>query len=235
MTQLHARDDDSGAIEVLAIVAHELRNPLAAIQFAARALKAKDLDATRIDEVRTLIDRQVQRIFRITNDLLDVTRIATGNIALRKERVDLASVVLGAMDSCRPTIDAGGHTVIVQLPPQTVYVEADPVWLAQVVVNLLDNSAKYSDDGSQIVISVDCSPSEATIRVCDQGIGIPADAMPHLFELFVRGGCAQSQARGGMGIGLNVVKRIVQLHEGTVEAYSEGLGCGSAFTVRVPC
>jgi signal transduction histidine kinase len=235
MTPLHARNDYTGAIEVLAIIAHELRNPLAAIQFAARSLKADDLDATRIEQVRTLIDRQVQQVFRITNDLLDVTRVSTGNFALRKERVDLATVVLNAMDSCRATIDAGGQTAILQLPSSTVYVEVDPALLAQVVVNLLDNSVKYSERGGEIVISVDRGPSEATIRVCDHGIGIPEDAMPHLFELFVRGDCAQSKARGGMGIGLNVVKRIVQLHEGTVEVYSAGPGCGSAFTVRVPC
>lgn len=235
MTQRPACNDDSGAIEALAIIAHELRNPLVAIQFAARALKGDDLDATRIEQVRAAIDRQLQRVFRITSDLLDVTRISTGNFALRKERVDLATVVLGAVDSCRPTLEAGGYALIVQLPTQTLHVDADPVWLAQVVVNLLDNSAKYSERGGEIAISVERGPDEATIRVRDQGIGIPADAMPHLFELFVRGGCARSNARGGMGIGLNVVKRIVQMHEGSVEAHSEGPGCGSDFTVRMPC
>jgi len=236
MTQLQATyDEHSGATEALAILAHELRNPMVAIQFAARALRDGELDATRVEQVRVAIERQVQRVYRITSDLLDVTHISTGNFALRKERVDLSTVVLGAVDSCRPTIEAGGYTLTVHLPRQTLHVEADPVWLAQVVVNLLENSAKYSEHGGEIAISVERGPGEASIRVSDQGMGIAADAMPHLFELFVRGGCARSSARAGMGIGLNVVKRIMQMHAGTVEAYSEGPGCGSDFTVRIPC
>jgi signal transduction histidine kinase len=189
----------------------------------------------RIEQVRTAIDRQVQRVFRITSDLLDVTRISTGHFALRNERVDLVAVVLGAVDSCRAAIELGGHTVTVQLPVQHLYLEGDPVWLTQVVVNLLDNSAKYSERGGEIVIAVERGPDEAAIRVSDRGIGIAAHAMPYLFDLFVRGSDAQSEVRSGMGIGLNLVKRIMQMHAGTVEAHSEGPGCGSDFIVRMPC
>jgi signal transduction histidine kinase len=222
---------DDGRIELLAILAHELRSPLAAIALAVGA-QATDLSA--VEQARTLIERQLGQIARLTDDLLDVARIGTGKLALRKQRIDLASVIRMAIESLRPVIDAGIYTLIVQVPSCAVYVEADPMRLAQVLINLIDNSAKYSERHGRIMVSVERDANEAVIRVRDKGIGIPADALPHVFDLFVQGEHSMEGSRGGLGVGLNLVKRIVGLHSGTVEAHSDGPGTGSEFIVRVP-
>jgi signal transduction histidine kinase len=225
---------DHGRIELLAIFAHELRNPLAAIELAVGVLGEQATDLSAVDQARALIKRQLRQIARLTDDLLDVARIGTGKLALRKQRIDLASVIQMAIESLRPVIDAGIYTLIVQVPSCAVYVEADPMRLAQVLINLIDNSAKYSERHGRIMVSVERDANEAVIRVRDKGIGIPADALPYVFDLFVQGEHSIEASRGGLGVGLNLVKRIVGLHSGTVEAHSDGPGAGSEFIVRVP-
>ncbi|HEY6642691.1 HAMP domain-containing sensor histidine kinase [Povalibacter sp.] len=234
MTGVHYTHRDPAQIEVLATLAHELRNPLAAIQCAVRALEAPNLTGATFEQARVLIDTQLMRIVRITDDLMSVARVATGKMVVRKEIIELASIVEAAVDSCRPAIDASRHTLLVQLPARAVSLEADPVRLAQVLVNLLDNSAKYSVRNGKIRLSVESSAGEAIIRVSDDGIGIAPEILPNVFDLFVQADASREHSRGGLGIGLSLVKRIVELHGGTVEACSEGPGCGSTFTVRIP-
>ena len=225
---------DRGRIELLAIVAHELRSPLAAIDLAVGLLGTQAADLGALTHSQTIIKRQLGRMRRLTDDLLDATRIATGRLTVRKELVELASIIHLAVEGARPAIDAGAHTLIVQLPCSDLHVEADPMRLAQAVINLLDNSAKYSQRYGRIMLCVQREANEAVIRVRDKGIGIPADALPHLFNLFVQSEHSMPRSRGGLGVGLNLVRHIVGLHGGTVEAHSDGPGAGSEFTVRVP-
>ncbi len=219
-------------IELLAIVAHELRNPLAAIQCAVRVLDAPNPATTVLAQARAVIDRQVLRIARISDDLLSAGYMATGKLELRKEPLDLRDVVNAAVETCRPQFDAANHALIRLLPPEPVALEADSFRLTQVLTNLLENSAKYSERNGVTVVSIESTASDVTLRIVDRGIGIAAEFLPHVFDLFAQ--ADQARARHGMGIGLSLVKRIVELHQGTVKAFSAGLGSGSTFTVRLP-
>lgn len=222
----------SPRIEVLATLAHELRSPLAAIQAAVRVLDNQT--ASNRKEARALIDRQVLRIARLSDDLLDAGYLASGQPELHKEIVDLRDVVNSAAEVCRAQLETGNFTVVLLLPPQPVMVEVDPLRMSQVLINLLDNAAKYSEPYGMIVASLEELPDEVRLRVVDHGIGIPPGMLPRIFDLFVQAECAQSRSRGGMGIGLNVVKRIVELHRGSVQAFSAGPDLGSTFTIRLP-
>ena len=181
-----------------------------------------------------MMERQLKQMVRLVDDLLDVSRITTGKLELRKERVDLASVLRDAVEASRPLIDRGGHELTVTLPPGPVLLDADPTRLAQVFLNLLNNAAKYSERGGHIRLSVERDGSEVVVSVRDTGIGIPAAHLPHVFEVFVQVDTAWQRAQGGLGIGLSLVKEFVGLHGGRVEAHSDGPGKGSEFVVRLP-
>ena len=218
--------------EILATVAHELRSPLAAIQAAVRVLDNQA--APNHKEARALIERQVLQIARLSDDLLDAGYLASGQPELRKELVDLRRLINSAAEACRAQIEAGHFTVALLLPPQPVMIEVDPIRLIQVFTNLIDNATKYSEPFGMIAVTVEDASSEVSVRVVDHGIGILADALPRIFDLFAQTDSARARSRGGMGIGLSVVKRIVELHTGTVQAFSAGPDLGSTFTVRLP-
>ena len=168
------------------------------------------------------------------NDLLEVSRITTGRVRLEQERVDVRQVVERAVGTAQPLIDRRRHDLTVSLPPDPVWLHADPSRLEQVVVNLLNNAAKYADDGGRIRVAVGREGDEMVLRVRDAGVGIAADLLPHIFDLFTQADRSLDRAEGGLGIGLSLVKGLVELHRGTVAAYSEGLGWGSEFVVRLP-
>jgi PAS domain S-box-containing protein len=218
----------------LATLAHELRNPLAPIRSAVQILKAKGPPDPQLVWSRDVIDRQVGQMARLLDDLLDISRITRGKLELRRERVRLSAVVEAAVETSRPLIDAGGHTLSVSLPPESVYLDADRVRLAQVLSNLLNNAAKYTDRGGQIRVTVRREGGEVAVAVADTGIGMPADLLPRLFETFAQAAPAMGRSQGGLGIGLALVRRLVELHGGTVTAHSDGPGRGSTFTVRLP-
>ena len=171
---------------------------------------------------------------RLVDDLLDVSRVMRGKIELRRERVELATVVARAVETVQPLVDAQGHELSVRLPPESLPLDADPVRLAQVVGNLLTNAAKYTEPGGRIWLTAERDGDEAVLRVRDNGIGIAPDMLPRIFELFVQVDHASTKAQGGLGIGLTLVKNLVEMHNGTVEARSDGLGKGSEFVVRLP-
>lgn len=225
---------EPGRIELLATIAHELRNPLAAIQCAVRVLGAPNQASSTLAHARAVIDRQVLRIARITDDLLSAAHLATGKLELRTERIDVRKIITAAIETCRPRIDAGSNRLILRLPLAPVEVEADPVWITQALTNLLDNSAKYSEREGTIVVSLESTQSEITLRVADRGMGIAAEFLPRIFDLFVQADEARARSSHGMGLGLSLVKRIVELHRGKVDAFSAGPGLGSTFTIRLP-
>jgi CheY-like chemotaxis protein/two-component sensor histidine kinase len=171
---------------------------------------------------------------RLIDDLLDLSRVSRGKIELRRERVELATVLHNAIETSRPLIEAAGHELTVTLPPARVWLEADPTRLAQVVANLLNNAAKYTKEGGHIWLTAEQAGGEAVIRVRDTGVGIPAEMLPRIFEMFAQVGTSLERSQGGLGIGLTLVKSLVEMHQGTVEARSEGPGKGSEFVVRLP-
>ena len=234
MTTFHDTQYERGKVEILTTLAHELRNRLQTILFAASDMEKKGAGARAVSRAGALIEGQVSQLLRLVDDLFDVGQWTTGKLSMRRERTNLASVVNMAVDTCHPAIVEGAHKLVLRLPPQAVYVQADPLRLAQVLVNLIDNSAKYSEHCGQIVVSVERDANDAIIRIQDDGMGIPADFLPHVFDLFVQADHSMERPHGGLGIGLSLVKRIVELHGGTVEAQSAGPGCGSVFTVHLP-
>jgi len=220
--------------EFLATLAHELRNPLAPIRNAVSLMQMGGLSDSMTEWYRTLIDRQVTHLTRLVDDLLDASRITSGKITLQRQPVSLALVVENAADSSRPLIDARKHTLDVELPGEPLQVEGDPVRLTQVVLNLLNNAAKYTPECGMIRLSVEREGENAVLRVRDTGLGIPADLLPRVFDLFTQGDRSLDRAEGGLGIGLTLVRRLVEMHGGAVEAHSDGPGYGSEFLVRLP-
>ncbi len=227
-------DADQRKDEFLAMLAHELRNPLAPIRNAVQLLRLKGTTAEELPFARDVIDRQLQHMTRLVDDLLDVSRITRGKVVLEKEAVDLATVVERAVEVSRPLIDARKHQLTVHLPPGRILVEADSVRLSQVIANLLNNAAKYTEEGGRIDLVVDKSEADAVIRVRDTGIGIEPSMLSSVFDLFTQAQGSVSRAEGGLGIGLSLVRTLVQMHGGTVTAFSAGLGRGSEFAVRLP-
>jgi PAS domain S-box-containing protein len=228
------KEADRKKDEFLAMLAHELRNPLAPLRNATQILRMPGADAATAGRARDMIERQIQHLVRLVDDLLDVSRIMRGKIELRKEPVTVAAVVARAVETAQPAIDAPGHRLEVSLPAEPVWVEADPVRLAQVVSNLLNNSAKYMEAGGLIRLTAERQGEEVVLRVRDSGIGIAPEVLPYVFDLFVQAEHGVGRAQGGLGIGLTLVKRLVELHGGRVSASSEGLGKGSEFVVRLP-
>jgi PAS domain S-box-containing protein len=219
--------------EFLAMLAHELRNPLAAISSAVQLLVRPDAEEFH-PWGREVAERQVRQLTRLVDDLLDVSRISRGKIQLRSQRVDLAEAVPSAVQVVRPLIDDRRHELYVAIAPGPIEVEADPARLEQVIVNLLYNAAKYTAPGGRIDLEVIRVPGEAVVRVSDTGIGIGPDLLPRVFELFTQGDRALNRSEGGLGIGLTMVQKLVDLHGGRVTAASGGPGRGSTFTVRLP-
>ncbi len=228
------KDADRRKDEFLATLAHELRNPLAPIRNALQLFKAKDLPDPELQWGRDVIDRQVQVMARLLEDLLDVSRISRGKVELRKERVTLRSIIEAALETSRPVIEAGSHQLTMILPPEPIYLEADPVRLAQVFSNLLNNAAKYTEQNGHIWLSVARQGSTVRVSVKDSGIGIPSEMLPHIFAIFSQAAPALPHAQGGLGIGLSLVKGLVELHGGGIEAHSGGPGRGSEFVVYLP-
>ncbi len=228
------READKHKDEFLAMLAHELRNPLAPIQSAAQLLRAKGAPGPELEWARDVIDRQMRQLARLVDDLLDVARIRSGKMELRKEPVELALIVARAVEAGRPLIDKAGHELTITLPPEPILLEADPARLTQVLLNLLNNAAKYTDPGGRIWLTTERKDDGVLIRVKDTGIGIAADMLPRIFEMFTQADRSLERSQGGLGIGLMLAKRLVEMHGGTLHAHSEGAGKGSEFVVRLP-
>jgi signal transduction histidine kinase len=220
--------------EFIATLAHELRNPLAPVRNAVQLLRYQEPIPPGARQARDVIARQVRVMSRLIDDLMDVSRINQGRIELRRERVDLANVVELAVESSRPSIVEFGHALSVRLPDAPIVLDADPIRLSQVFVNLLTNAAKYTDRGGRIELAAEVEGAEVRISVRDDGIGIPASELPNVFAMFAQVEDALTRSRGGLGIGLTLVKHLVELHGGHVEAHSAGVGQGSAFVVTLP-
>jgi PAS domain S-box-containing protein len=227
-------DADRRKDEFLAILAHELRNPLAPIRTALHVLRMFDTREEGAEWAGQMIERQVQTLVRLVEDLLDVSRITCDKIRLRPERVDLADVVTRAVESARPLIDANRHRLSVSLPGGPFRLMADPTRLEQVFANLLNNAAKYTERGGTIGLAAERQGEEVVVRVRDTGFGIATDVLPRVFDLFTQADLTRDHSEGGLGIGLALVKRLVELHGGSVTAHSEGTGKGSEFVVRLP-
>ncbi len=218
----------------LAMLAHELRNPLAPISNALRTVQLFPEDQTTVQSASRVMERQVRQIVRLVDDLLDVSRISHGKIELRRECVELGQIVQMAVETSRPAIDAARHQLTVTLPSASVFLDADPVRLAQSFSNLLNNASKYSDPGGHIELTATCEGSEVLVSVKDTGIGIAPDRLNSIFELFTQVDQSQERSHGGLGIGLTLVQQLIGLHGGSVRALSEGAGQGSEFVVRLP-
>jgi PAS domain S-box-containing protein len=226
-------DSDRSKDEFLAVLGHELRNPLAPILTALHIMRLRATDDATERE-RAVIERQVSHLSRLVDDLLDVSRATMGKIDLRRERVDVATAVARGVEMARPLIESKGHQLAVSVPVGALFVDGDVVRLAQVIGNLLHNAAKYTDPGGHIELAGAIDGADVTIRVHDDGQGIPADRLPAMFELFVQGDQPPDRSQGGLGVGLALVRSLVQLHGGRIDARSEGPGCGSEFVIRLP-
>lgn len=237
-TELHQqrdwRDADRRKDEFLATLAHELRNPLAPIRQAALISKAPTATDAQKRWSHDVIDRQVQHMSLLLDDLLDISRVTRGTLALRMQSTELASVIDTAVETARPTIDSKRHDLTVDIPPEPIRFTADPLRVAQVLSNLLTNAAKYTDPEGQIRLTACCEANDVVIRVADSGIGISAAALPRVFNMFSQVHSTTDRSEGGLGIGLALAQGLIELHGGTIEASSAGLGCGSEFTVRMP-
>jgi len=220
--------------EFLAILAHELRNPLAPIRNGLQIIRLAGDNKAAAEQARTMMEEQLAHMVRLIDDLLDISRITRGKIELRKKRVELAAVIQSAVESSRPLIEASGHELTVTLPPEPIFLEADLTRLAQVFSNLLNNAAKYTDRGGRIRLTALEQESDVVIKVQDTGIGIPADMLSKVFEMFMQVDRSLERTQGGLGIGLTLVKRLVDMHGGSSEARSDGPGKGSEVVVRLP-
>jgi signal transduction histidine kinase/ActR/RegA family two-component response regulator len=228
------READRRKDEFLATLAHELRNPLAPIRHAVKLLEVREATDTQKEWSREVISRQVQRMALLLDDLLDVSRITRGRLELKKDYVGLQVLVATAVESARPLIEAKKHTLEVFLPVNPIELEVDPLRMSQALSNLLTNAAKYTDEGGTITLAATLEPQGLAISVKDSGIGLSTAVIPHLFEMFAQVDSVIDRAEGGLGIGLALVKGLLALHGGTVEATSEGAGEGSEFVLHLP-
>jgi CheY-like chemotaxis protein len=225
---------EHGFDDFIAILAHELRNLLAPIHTAIDLFRMKDSSDPAMTAAHDIIERQVNHSTRLVDDLLDVSRITHGKIALQKERTNLATIIANAVDSSRPLIDQKDHRLTVVLPPGPLDLEADPVRLTKVFLNLLNNAAKFTPAGGRIWLKAARQGSDVVVTVRDTGIGIPGPMLPHVFELFTKVDRSSARAGRGLGVGLTLVEQLVKMHGGRVEAHSGGAGRGSEFVVRLP-
>jgi len=219
--------------EFLAMLAHELRNPLAPIRTGLQVLRLNPGEEAA-ERTREMMDRQIAHMVRLIDDLLDVSRVSRGKIELKKELLDLKTIVSLAVETSLPLIEAGRHELSVQLPHEPLPIEADPTRMGQVFSNLLNNAAKYTPDGGRLALTARRMGHEVAVTVTDNGVGIPGALLPQVFEMFSQVGRNLDRAQGGLGIGLTLVRRLTEMHGGTVTAASPGTGRGSTFTVRIP-
>ena len=227
-------ESDRRKTEFLATLAHELRNPLAPLSNGLQMMRLSASDPDAIERTRAMMERQVSHMVHLVDDLLDIARITTGKVDLKKERVDLQTVIASAVETSMPLIEAGQHELLVHLPEEELLLDVDLTRVAQVVSNLLNNAAKYTPARGRIGLTAQREDAFVVIAVTDTGIGIPPASMPTVFEIFTQVGRNMERAQGGLGIGLSLVRRLVELHGGTVSAASGGVGRGSTFTVRLP-
>ena len=231
------RQADRRKSEFIAMLAHELRNPLAPIRNAINILRLKGDDAATVESTTAMLERQVGQIVRLVDDLLDVSRISRNQVELRKEKVDLAAVLNQALESVRPQCESMEHELAVALPAGRIMVEGDPARLTQVFTNLLDNACKFMAKRGRVRLAVEVSagpPGEVAVRVRDSGIGIAPDQLTRIFDMFTQAESAIQSSRAGLGIGLTLIRHLVDLHGGRIEALSAGPGEGSEFIVRLP-
>ncbi len=228
------QDADRRKDEFLAMLAHELRNPLAPIRTAVQLLRLKELGESQRKQAREVIERQVQQLVSLIDDLLDVSRITRGMITLQREPVLIGAIIARSVETARPAIDACRHEFTVELPDELLTVEGDKARLVQVVGNILHNSAKFTGPGGRICLKVSRDGSHAVIAVTDSGIGIHQDLMPKLFQLFTQVHPGSEHSHGGLGIGLALARRLTEIHGGSVTAHSDGPGCGTEFRIRLP-
>jgi PAS domain S-box-containing protein len=228
------READRRKDEFLALLSHELRNPLAPLRNGLEVMRLASDDANVVARTRDMMDRQLSHMVRLVDDLLDVSRISRNKMELRRSRVLLADAVSSAVETARPALDAAGHRLTVSLPPEPILLDADLTRLAQVFGNLLNNSAKYTERGGHIGLTAARDGDQVQVTVQDTGIGIPASALPGIFDMFSQVDRSIERSTGGLGIGLALVKGLVEMHGGTVEAASPGQDKGSTFTVRLP-
>jgi PAS domain S-box-containing protein len=221
--------------EFLAVLGHELRNPLAPLQNSVALLAHRASDPGVVAQARSVMQRQLRHLVRLVDDLLDVSRIRSGKIVLAKQPLELALAVNSAVELSKPGIDARRHRLVVSLPPEPVWLHADPTRLPQLLANLLNNAAKYTDEGGQIDVIAERSGSSVIVRIRDTGIGMNAQDLTGVFELFAQaGGSSQHSVQGGLGVGLSLARSLAELHGGTLAAHSEGIGRGSEFVLRLP-
>jgi signal transduction histidine kinase len=228
------KEADQRKNEFLAFLAHELRNPLAPILTSIEMFRLLGSADANLNQAREIVERQVKHMVRLIDDLLDVTRIAQGKLELRRTVFDLGQAVHQAVQTIRPLIESQAHQLSVDLPSEPIPVEGDQARMMQVLVNLLGNAGKYTERGGQIRLHVRREGDEAVLSVCDNGVGIEADMLSRVFDLFTQVGRSIHHSHGGLGIGLTLVRQIVELHGGKVSAHSDGAGHGSEFVVRLP-
>jgi CheY-like chemotaxis protein/two-component sensor histidine kinase len=228
------READKRKDDFLAILAHELRNPLAPISNAMPILQSQETSKEMRFKAMDIVVRQVNQMVRLVDDLMDVSRIRGGKIELRKERIKLRDAIHTAVETSRPVIEQHNHTLTIELPESFVYANADLLRLSQVIGNLLNNAAKYTKSGGHIWLTLEQAGNEGLIRVRDNGIGIPQHMLPRIFDMFTQVDDSLDRAQGGIGIGLMLVKNLIEMHGGSVEVSSEGPGKGSEFTLRLP-
>jgi signal transduction histidine kinase len=227
-------DVDRRKDEFLAMLGHELRNPLAPVTTALQIMRIHENEPSRVSRSREIVERQIEHMTRLIDDLLDVSRITRGKIELREQPLLLSAVIEQAVESARPLIDERGHRIALDLPSEPVTFLADPARLSQVFANLLNNAAKYTDVGGRIWLRARVEGNDLVVGVRDDGPGLTKELLNNAFDLFMQGPQTRARARGGLGIGLTLVRRLVELHGGTVEALSEGPGKGTEFVVRLP-
>ena len=228
------READRSKNDFMAALAHELRNPLAPIRNGLQILKAADEGRPTIAHTRKMMERQLEQMVKLIDDLLDVTRITQNQLELSTERVSLASVVQNAVETCQPVIEESGHELDIELPLARGDIQADPERLAQVFVNLLNNAVKYTPVGGAIRLAVETGEGSASVKISDTGVGIPAEQLPHIFKMFYQGIDTPGRPQGGLGIGLTLASALAELHGGHIEASSPGTGLGSEFAVHLP-
>ncbi len=227
-------DTDHRKDEFLATLAHELRNPLAPLRNGLELLRSPAVSAEVATQAQDIMEHQLTQMVRLVDDLLDVSRITSGKIELRTERVELAEIVKSAVETSRPLIDAAGHKLTVALPEEALWLDADPARMAQVFSNLLNNAAKYTRKNGRIQLRAERREGDVLVHITDNGVGLSADMLPRIFDMFSQVDTSIERAQGGMGIGLALVKNLVELHGGSVTATSAGTGKGSEFIVRLP-
>jgi PAS domain S-box-containing protein len=228
------READRRKDEFLATLAHELRNPLAPIRNGLEVMRLAGSNSDTGLSARYMMERQLNQMIRLVDDLLDMSRITRNKLNLKRQTVQLSAVIQSAVETSRPLIEEAGHDFSIQIPSTPIYLDADLTRLAQVFSNLINNSVKYTERGGSITLTAELAGDEVVVRVRDNGVGIPAEALPLIFQMFSQVDRHLELSRGGLGIGLTLVRQLVEMHGGTVEAHSDGLGCGSEFTVRLP-